>query len=135
MPLESLISEAISPKSVSSKAAASKTLVPKKRQLLRGSIAHYPNSTPDNKSADERSYENTYEKSIEIFTDGALVIEDSVIRDVGDYATLVKQYPDAAISDHSGKWILPGLIDSHLHYPQTQSIANYGDQLLSWLEN
>lgn len=143
MPLNSLISEAGSLKKSPLKATASNTAVPKRKQLLRASIAHYPNSKPDNKSADERSceslyqrfYERFYKDNIEIFTDGALVIEDSIIRDIGDYATVVQKYPDAAISDYSGKWILPGLIDSHLHYPQTQSIANYGEQLLSWLEN
>src|SRR5262245_53806996 len=30
--------------------------------------------------------------------------------------------------------ILPGFIDSHVHYPQTQIIGSYGEQLLDWLE-
>ena len=30
--------------------------------------------------------------------------------------------------------ILPGFIDPHIHYPQTQVIASYGAQLLEWLE-
>ena len=30
--------------------------------------------------------------------------------------------------------ILPGFIDTHIHYPQTQVIASYGAQLLEWLE-
>src|SRR3546814_18155080 len=29
---------------------------------------------------------------------------------------------------------LPGLIDAHLHVPQTQVIASYGAQLMDWLE-
>jgi hypothetical protein len=29
--------------------------------------------------------------------------------------------------------ILPGLIDTHLHFPQTQVIGSYGANLLEWL--
>lgn len=92
-------------------------------QLLRASIAHFPTTTLN------------FDEKVEIFTDGALIVKGNTIQDVGDYSSMHTRYPDAVIKDYSGKWILPGLIDSHLHYPQTQSIANYGDQLLSWLEN
>ena len=30
--------------------------------------------------------------------------------------------------------MLPGLIDTHIHYPQTQVIGSYGAQLLEWLQ-
>ena len=39
--------------------------------------------------------------------------------------TTVDHYPDCLI--------LPGLIDTHIHYPQTRVIASYGTQLLEWL--
>jgi guanine deaminase len=32
-----------------------------------------------------------------------------------------------------GKLIVPGFIDSHVHYPQTAIIGSYGAQLLDWL--
>ena len=31
--------------------------------------------------------------------------------------------------------IVPGFIDSHVHYPQTEMIAAYGEQLIDWLNN
>ncbi|XES82246.1 guanine deaminase [Franconibacter pulveris] len=37
--------------------------------------------------------------------------------------------------DYRGKLIVPGFIDSHIHYPQTEMIGAYGEQLLTWLEN
>ena len=43
--------------------------------------------------------------------------------------------PDATVDDHSGALVMPGLIDAHIHYPQTQVIASYGAQLLDWLHN
>ena len=30
---------------------------------------------------------------------------------------------------------MPGFIDAHIHYPQTQVIGSYGAQLLDWLRN
>ena len=33
----------------------------------------------------------------------------------------------------SGRILVPGFIDTHLHFPQTQAIASYGAQLLEWL--
>ena len=32
-----------------------------------------------------------------------------------------------------GKLIVPGFIDSHVHYPQTPIIGSFGEQLLDWL--
>ena len=34
----------------------------------------------------------------------------------------------------AGKLIVPGFIDTHVHYAQTDIIASYGEQLLEWLE-
>lgn len=36
--------------------------------------------------------------------------------------------------DHSGRLILPGFIDTHVHAPQLDVIASYGTELLDWLE-
>ncbi|MFX6819217.1 amidohydrolase family protein, partial [Acinetobacter baumannii] len=30
--------------------------------------------------------------------------------------------------------IVPGFVDAHVHYPQTDRIASHGEQLLDWLE-
>ena len=35
--------------------------------------------------------------------------------------------------DHSGRLILPGFIDTHVHMPQLDMIASYGTELLDWL--
>ena len=62
--------------------------------------------------------------------DGAIIIEDGRIAAIGPATDLsagmpVDHYPDALI--------MPGLIDTHIHYPQTRVIASYGAQLLEWL--
>ena len=29
--------------------------------------------------------------------------------------------------------IIPGMIDTHIHFPQTEMVGAYGEQLLEWL--
>ncbi|VCU68170.1 Guanine deaminase [Pigmentiphaga humi] len=66
--------------------------------------------------------------------DALVVIEDGRIAEAGPYARLrgrvegampLAHYPDALI--------LPGFIDTHIHYPQTQMIGAFGEELLDWL--
>lgn len=66
--------------------------------------------------------------------DGLLVIEDGRIAKAGDAASLLPELaPGTPIDAYPDCLILPGLIDTHIHYPQTQVIASYGAQLLEWL--
>ncbi|KQY13832.1 guanine deaminase [Rhizobium sp. Root482] len=66
--------------------------------------------------------------------DGAVLVRDGRIAGVGDYADIRRQAsPDVAVADHRPHLVLPGLIDTHLHFPQTQAIASYGAQLMEWL--
>ncbi len=51
----------------------------------------------------------------------------SSVRDELPAGTPVKEYGKDNL-------ILPGFIDCHVHYPQTQIIGAYGEQLLDWLE-
>jgi len=47
------------------------------------------------------------------------------------------QLPDPSWwrEDHSGRLIMPGFIDTHVHSPQLDVIGSYGAQLLDWLNN
>lgn len=70
------------------------------------------------------------DNSYRYIADGAVVIEDGRIASIGPAADLPAGLP----VDHYGQaLILPGLIDTHIHYPQTRVIASYGAQLLEWL--
>ena len=35
--------------------------------------------------------------------------------------------------DHSGRLLLPGFVDTHVHSPQLDVIASFGTELLDWL--
>lgn len=76
------------------------------------------------------------QNSFQYFQDGVLVTENGLIIDVGEAEPVISSLsPDAEIHDYSGQLIIPGFIDTHIHYPQTGMIASYGEQLLDWLNN
>ena len=79
----------------------------------------------------------------EYIADGALVVDD-VTRCVVEYGhseTILPKYANAEgkpaikVHDYRDKLIMPGFIDTHVHYPQIDMIAAYGEQLLDWLNN
>jgi guanine deaminase len=66
--------------------------------------------------------------------DGALLIEDGLIKAAGPYATVKPAAPqDVSEIDHRPHLIMPGFIDTHLHFPQMQVMASYAANLLEWL--
>lgn len=42
-------------------------------------------------------------------------------------------HPLKGYVDLRGKLLLPGFVDAHVHYPQTEMIGAFGEQLLEWL--
>ena len=68
------------------------------------------------------------------FEDGLLVVEHGAIAGVGPAAALMPSLgDDALVEELSDKIIVPGFIDCHVHFPQLDIIASYGEQLLDWL--
>lgn len=89
--------------------------------LIKGNILHFPNTT------------QSPQNDAQYIVDGGMLIENGKVVTFDTYASLVDKYPDAERHDFSGKLIVPGFIDTHLHFPQTEMIARYGEQLLDWL--
>ncbi|MCR6500340.1 guanine deaminase [Shinella sp. CPCC 101442] len=66
--------------------------------------------------------------------DGGLLVEDGRIVTAGAYETVRLEAPeDVEEIDHRPHLILPGLIDTHVHFPQMQVIGSYAANLLEWL--
>ena len=99
--------------------AAVEVAVGQGRRALRGEIVSFDDDP--RKSA----------QALRHWPDGFLVIEDGRIAAVGNGSQLPKDMP---VDDWRGKLILPGFVDTHIHYPQTDVIASHGEQLLGWLE-
>ncbi len=74
------------------------------------------------------------ENSIRVEQDGLLVIEEGKILNRGNYNQLIKHYPHLETIDYSGYYVMPGFIDTHVHYSQIGIIGSYGKHLLEWLE-
>jgi guanine deaminase len=71
-----------------------------------------------------------------LIDDGAVLVSGGRIEAVGEARDILAGAPGGAlIDDHAGSFIMPGFIDAHVHYPQTQVIGSYGAQLLDWLHN
>ncbi|MGL4612287.1 MAG: guanine deaminase [Trueperaceae bacterium] len=66
--------------------------------------------------------------------DGALVFEDDALLAVGDYTTLRHEFETANVLEYPNAFILPGFIDTHVHYPQIPILGAMGLRLLEWLE-
>jgi len=68
--------------------------------------------------------------------DGVLLVRDGRVERRGRADEVLPALPPGTeVTDHRGKLILPGFIDTHIHYAQTDMIGSYGEQLLAWLEN
>jgi guanine deaminase len=67
--------------------------------------------------------------------DGALVIDDDGrIAFCGERDGIPAAYEAAAVHDHRPGFLLPGFVDTHVHFPQTYAGDSYGGgQLLEWL--
>jgi len=89
------------------------------RQLIRGRTLSF--------HADPAEVENAFT----YHEDGAVITENGKIAAIGDYAGL--RDPALPEIDHRPHLILPGFIDTHIHFPQVQVIASWGAQLLDWL--
>ena len=74
-------------------------------------------------------------RALEHFADGVLIVRDGHVAECGPATALLAKLPAGTpLADHRGKLILPGFVDTHVHYPQTDIIASHGEQLLEWLE-
>lgn len=78
--------------------------------------------------------ENGNTVEADYYADGLLVIHKGKIVEVGHYAQLISQFSaEDPVNHFEDSLIIPGFIDSHLHYPQYRVIASYGASLLDWL--
>lgn len=74
---------------------------------------------------------------LQSISDGALAVDiDGVIAHCGTYAQLPPAYSAWPVRDHRPGFLLPGFVDTHMHFPQTYCTDSYGGgQLLEWLEH
>jgi len=67
--------------------------------------------------------------------DGGLAVRDGRIAACGDFASVRAAFPTASVTDWRGGLILPGFVDTHVHFPQLRILGGLGRTLLDWLEH
>lgn len=98
----------------------------KKTKILRGRLLTFNDAPKGAEDWDSYSYEE----------DGALLISNGKIEERGPYSVIASNAPTGTETiDHRPHLIVPGFIDTHIHYPQAQVIASWADQLLDWLND
>ena len=76
------------------------------------------------------------EDAYQFYQDGALVIEDGKVKNLGEASDILPTLVGVVnVVEYKDHLIIPGMIDTHIHYPQVEVIASYGEQLLDWLNN
>ena len=66
--------------------------------------------------------------------DGGLLVRDGRIVARGAYADLRRQHRDEDVTDLRGGVLVPGFVDTHVHFPQVRAIGGLGMPLLEWLQ-
>ena len=74
------------------------------------------------------------EAAVEHYSDGAVWMQDGLIRGVGPAMEILDTATGATVVDYGDYLITAGFVDCHAHYPQLPIIASYGEHLLAWLE-
>jgi len=91
---------------------------------IRGAVLSFKGS-PFTSSLDEFLY---YEE------DAVIVMDAGKILEVGPAKIILSELDrDVVVERYQDSLILPGFIDCHVHYPQTEIIGAYGKQLIDWL--
>ncbi len=73
-------------------------------------------------------------ETVRYINDGLMIISGGIIQELDTYDKLKYKYPEIPVTSYPGMLILPGFIDIHIHYPQTEIIASSSTQLLEWLD-
>ncbi len=73
----------------------------------------------------------------EYWEQGALIVADGRVEAVGPAASLLSSASERELPrvEHGQGLIMPGFIDTHIHYAQVDVIAAGGRNLLEWLEH
>jgi guanine deaminase len=101
-------------------------MMPAAEELFRATIFH----TPHNPFQLDINDSN----ALVCYQDGGLLIGDGRIAACGDFETLRAANRGAVTTDWRTGFVVPGFVDTHVHFPQLRIIGALGRSLLDWLE-
>lgn len=91
--------------------------------IVRAPLIHTP-ASPFQSSDALRAHE-----------DGGLLIVNGRIAASGSYVEVRSAAGETETVDYRGGYLLPGFVDTHVHFPQLRIIGGLGRTLLDWLEH
>jgi guanine deaminase len=91
-------------------------------EIIRAAVFH----TPGNPFRDATA--------LETLPDAGLLVENGRIGALGEYPAVRRAHPDARVRDLRGGFVLPGFVDTHVHFPQVRILGGLGYSLLDWLQ-
>jgi guanine deaminase len=71
---------------------------------------------------------------LRVGTDTGLLVEDGLIVARGPFADLRQAHPAEQVVDLRDGVVLPGFVDTHVHFPQIRAVGGLGLPLLEWLD-
>jgi guanine deaminase len=92
-------------------------------ELLRAPLFH----TPRNPFRDSTA--------LQCYEDGGLLVVEGRIAACGDYHSIRNAHPRVSTIDLRGGFLLPGFVDTHIHFPQLRVLGSLGRSLMDWLEH
>ena len=95
-------------------------------RLFRATIFHTPHNPFLLEMGDPRS--------LVCHDDGGLLVDAGRVVACGSYDAIRAANSGVKTIDWRGGFILPGLVDTHVHFPQLRIIGNIGRTLLDWLD-
>jgi guanine deaminase len=66
--------------------------------------------------------------------DAGLLVHEGTVVARGGYDEVRATAPDDEVVDLRGGLVLPGFVDTHVHFPQVRAVGGLGMPLLEWLE-
>jgi len=72
--------------------------------------------------------------TLRVLADSAVLVEGGIVTARAPYAELRRLHPAEDVIDLSDGLVLPGFVDTHVHFPQVRVIGGLGMPLLEWLD-
>jgi guanine deaminase len=94
-------------------------------QLFRATIFHTPENPFPLDISDPAA--------LTCHEDGGLLVDNGRVVVCAEYTAVRDAHPGTETVDWRGGFIIPGLVDAHVHFPQVRIIGAMGRTLLDWL--
>ena len=71
---------------------------------------------------------------LRVDADAGLLVSDGMIVARGPFLEIRQAHPAEQVVDLTGGVVLPGFVDTHVHFPQIRAVGGLGLPLLEWLD-